>query len=211
MKIVFATHNLHKFEEAKLIFLKECPEIELISLRELDIDKKIEEPIEDGSSFLENALIKAKYYNLKLNLPVISDDSGLVVDELNGAPGIFSARYSVGTSFEQEKIDKGNINKLLHEMKNVANRKAHFACSMYFYDGNNSINSYGEVNGEIDYFEKGKDGFGYDPIFIVDKYGLTFGELDPSIKNTISHRANAIKEMAKKLKILFNSQLKNPK
>lgn len=200
MKIVFATRNKHKYEEAKLIFKKECPFIELISLNEIDKERKIEEPIEDGKSFFENALIKAKYYYQKLNLPVISDDSGLVVDVLDGAPGIFSARFSIGTPFEQEKIDKGNIDRLLSEMENKSNRDAHFACSVVYYDGYETLEGYGKVLGKIDTCERGNCGFGYDPIFIVNGYDLTFGELEQSIKNAISHRANAIKKLSEKLK-----------
>lgn len=199
MKIVFATYNQHKFEEAKLIFEKECPNIELISLNNFE---KISEPIEDGKSFRENAIIKAKYYYSKINLPLISDDSGLVVDALGGAPGIFSARYSINTKFEQERVDKGNIERLLFEMEKIDNRTAHFACSTIYFDGKNVIEGYGQVNGEIARSTKGNDGFGYDPIFIVDGYNQTFGELDSNIKNDISHRANAIKELSIKLKTI---------
>lgn len=196
MKILFASHNYDKYIEAKEIFKKNLPDLNLISLNDLKHNNLFLEPIENGKTFFDNALIKAKYYYSIYNVPVISDDSGLVVEALNGEPGIYSARYSQNTNFES------NMDRLLFEMQNKTNRKAFFACSLVYFDGVNTLEGKGKIDGKIAYSKKGSNGFGYDPIFIVNEYNLTFAQMEQNVKSKISHRAKAIKDLAYKLKNL---------
>lgn len=196
MKILFASHNYDKYIEAKEIFTKILPDLNLISLNDLKHNNLFLEPIENGKTFFDNALIKAKYYYSIYNVPVISDDSGLVVEALNGEPGIYSARYSQNTSFET------NMDRLLSEMQNKTNRKAFFTCSLVYYDGVKTLEGNGKIDGKIAYSKKGSNGFGYDPIFIVNEYNLTFAQMEQNVKSKISHRAKAIKDLANKLKNL---------
>lgn len=192
MKILIATKNNHKVRE--LNEMLNLPNIELFSMSDLNINLDI---IEDGKTFEENALIKAialyKYLNDD-SYTVIADDSGLCVDYLNGAPGIFSARYSGGG-------DEENNRKLLDELKNVPNNKrtAHFSCVIALVDKNGSKTFEGTCNGIIAHKEIGNNKFGYDPIFIYPDANCTFGEMPTSEKNKISHRANAVFKLKKYL------------
>lgn len=200
MKILFGTRNKNKAIEAKAIFKEIAPFVELISLDEIDPERLIPEPIEDGKSFYENSLIKAKYYFEQTNFPTLCDDSGICVDALNGAPGIFSARFSVGTNYQGETVDKANNVMLLDLMKEHDNKNAHYACEMVYYDGEKIINGYGEMKGLILEEEIGNGGFGYDPLFYIPEYKMSLGELPAAIKNTISHRYFALCDVAKKIK-----------
>lgn len=199
MQIMLGTRNKNKVKEVKAIFENIVPNVQIISLDEIDPNRLIEEPIEDGQSFYENSLIKAKYYFEKTQLPTICDDSGILVDALGGKPGIYSARFSLGTKYELPNVDKSNNMMLLDLMINEDNRNGHYACEMVFYDGINIISGYGELNGTVLYEEQGDGGFGYDPLFYIPEYECSLGELDASIKNKISHRFNAIKNIADKL------------
>ena len=199
MQIILGTRNKNKVKEVKAIFKNIVPNVQIISLDEIDPNRLIEEPIEDGQTFYENSLIKAKYYFEKTQLPTICDDSGIVVDALGGKPGIYSARFSLGTKYELPNVDKSNNIMLLDLMTNEDNRNGHYACEMVFYDGINIISGYGELNGTVLYEEQGNGGFGYDPLFYIPEYECSLGELDASIKNKISHRFNAIKNIADKL------------
>ncbi|MBU1143059.1 MAG: RdgB/HAM1 family non-canonical purine NTP pyrophosphatase [Firmicutes bacterium] len=182
IEILIASQNQHKIKELKNILSH--TEIKLITLMDLNDHEDV---VEDGESFFENALIKAKYFANKHNKITISDDSGLVVDALDGRPGIYSARYS-------GKGDYENNLKVLCEMENVENRKAHFVCEIVLCYPNGVYKSYrGEVHGFIANEIKGEYGFGYDSIFYMPEYQMTFGQLDALIKNRISHRANALK------------------
>ena len=182
MKILFGTRNKNKAIEAKAIFNEISPELELISLDEIDPNRLIDEPIEDGISFYENALIKAKYYFDKVKLPTICDDSGICVDALDGKPGIFSARFSKGTIYEEDNINRSNNKMLLDLMKEKNNRKAHYTCEMVFYDSINIINGTGILNGLVLFEETGQNGFGYDPLFYIEEYKMSLGELDEKTK-----------------------------
>lgn len=199
MQIILGTRNKNKVKEVKAIFENIVPNVQIISLDEIDPNRLIEEPIEDGQSFYENSLIKAKYYFEKTQLPTICDDSGIVVDALGGKPGIYSARFSLGTKYELPNVDKSNNIMLLDLMINEDNRNGHYACEMVFYDGINIISGSGELNGTVLYEEQGNGGFGYDPLFYIPEYKCSLGELDASIKNKISHRFKAIKNIADKL------------
>jgi len=194
MKMTAATNNGHKLEEIKAI-LKDR-DIEIESMAEAGLAIEIEE---SGSTFVENALIKAREVFRLTGEAAIADDSGLEVFALQGQPGVKSARYSGETGADK---DKKNNEKLKEAMKGIPDehRGARF-CSVIaavFPDGR-EITAEGFVYGRIGYEEKGSNGFGYDPLFIVDGYGRTMAELDSAEKNRISHRANALKEFVKKL------------
>ncbi len=189
-KILIATKNKGKLNDIKEIF-KEL-DVEIISL--LDFDEVIEIE-ETGSSFEENAQIKARACFEKYEIPSIGDDSGLIVDQLNGAPGIYSARYA-----SENATDEQNNQKLIDELKRFPEpHRAKFVCVASYYDGNKFINSYGEINGRIIPEIRGSNGFGYDPMFIPNGFYKTFGEFSIEDKNKISHRSVAFKKLYKKL------------
>ena len=188
IKIILATSNPHKLEEIKAINTN--PEIVF------DVVKENFNPDENGSTFKENALIKAKEAAKITKTYCLADDSGLCVNALEGLPGIHSARYA---KTQQEKI-----NKLLNELKMVPYdyRGAHFICSMVLVDNEGNPVHYeeGRIYGYIDDTPKGANGFGYDPVFFVPEYNKTIAQLPEEIKNNISHRANALKPMLEWIK-----------
>jgi len=181
-KIIFASKNEGKVKEVKDI-LKDM-KINIVSLSDIDFNGDI---IESGSTFEDNAKIKAEEIFDKYKMPVIADDSGLVVEILNGEPGIFSARYSGDPA-----TDEQNNYFLLDKLKSLPEPyKAKFVCAAVYYDGNEFQTSIGEVNGKIISELRGKRGFGYDPLFIPDGFNETMGELEDDIKYKISHRYQA--------------------
>lgn len=187
-KLVVASNNAHKISEIKDILSK--LNIEVVSLREANIDVDVEE---DGVTFVENAYKKAQviFDMLKGGAMVLADDSGIAVDVLDGAPGVFSARFA-----GEHGNDKKNNEKLLKLMEGKQNRKAKFVCAMVlFINKNTVIKVQGEVHGVVAEELKGYEGFGYDPVFYIPQYGKTFGELSSTIKNTISHRAQALSKL----------------
>ena len=188
MKIVFATGNPHKLEEINAI--SKGSEIEFI------LPPEGFDPIEDGDTFEENSYKKAKEANRVSGMMSLADDSGLCVDALNGAPGLYSARYA-GT--QQEKIDK-----ILKELDGETNRKAKFVCVMTLLDADGNILhvSRGECHGSIALSQSGKNGFGFDPVFIVEGGDLTMADLSEDEKNSISHRSRALREMLSFIKKL---------
>ncbi len=188
-KILIATQNKGKIEEFKSIF-KEL-NIEVISLSDIDDTIDI---IEDGTTFEENALIKATYLNKLLNIPVISDDSGLEVEALDNKPGIYSARYA-----GEQKSDIDNNYKLLEELKEHTNKNAKFVCVIAYVSNSITKTFRGELKGEIINEFRGENGFGYDPIFYIKELDKTLAQLDRSTKNTISHRKLAIEKFIKEL------------
>lgn len=189
-KIVLASNNKHKLIEVKEIL--NPLGFECLSLSDIGFNEEI---IEDGLTFSENAMIKAKAVRKVTNLPVIADDSGLSVDILNGEPGVHSHRYSGEAATDKENRDKliSVLSKLLPPYK------AHFTSSIAYIDDKRSFVKEGYVYGEIILEEKGNNGFGYDPIFYLEEYKKTMAEVDPSIKNSISHRHNALMEFVKEL------------
>ena len=197
MKIVVATHNKDKFKE--LHYGLSSLDIELISLYEFP---EIKEIIEDGKTLKDNALIKARTVHKITSLPTISDDTGLEVDALNGAPGVFTARYA-GENCSY--LD--NVNKMLEEMKNVPKNKrgATFKTVMAYVDDNVELTSEGIVQGTVTRTKKGVAGFGYDPIFYVPDLGKTFAEMKIEEKNSVSHRSRAIKALKANLVTYFNA------
>ena len=195
MKIVLASSNKHKIAELRAILSRvlDMPELEVITISEAGIDTEIEE---NGDSFDENALIKARVA-ASTGMIGVADDSGLVVNALNGEPGIYSARYA-----GEHGNDIANNNKLLENLKDKKDRSAYFACSIacVFPDGSEPIVVQGKIDGEILNSPRGEGGFGYDPLFWVDSLGKTLAEVEPSVKNSISHRANALVKFSHEFK-----------
>lgn len=186
IKIVLATGNLHKLQEINEITKNEG--IEFI------LPPDTFNPIENGKTFEQNSLIKAKEASRASGQIALADDSGLCVEALNGEPGIHSARYD---STPQKRIDK-----LLKNLAHSDNRKAKFVCVMTLTDkdGNVLNQEIGECHGQIAHTQSGTNGFGYDPVFIVDDYGITMAQMSEELKNTISHRANALSKMIRFIK-----------
>lgn len=187
MKIIIATHNKHKLQEMSRILSPMGYEV--VTDRDLGIE--LTDAEENGETFLDNARIKAESGCRESGLPCIADDSGLCVDALGGAPGVFSARYS-GVHGD----DDGNNRKLLKELEGVPTEKrtAHFACAICvsFPDGS-EITATGKCEGYIGYEKKGENGFGYDPLFMVE--GRSLAEMTAEEKDAISHRGNALKAL----------------
>ena len=184
-KIILASNNPNKLIEFRAIFTNH----NIISLSDIGFNKDIPET---GSTLEDNALIKVREIFKLTNAICISDDTGLEVEALNGAPGVFSARYAGEPSNATE-----NIKKLLNELKkkNTINRSAKFRTVIAYKDSNQELLFEGIVEGSISLAPKGTSGFGYDPIFLPNDYKLTFAEMSIDIKNNISHRANAIKKL----------------
>ena len=184
MKLIFASSNKNKFIEVEKIVPKN---IKLGNLIELNF---FEEIPENEDTIEGNATFKANYINSKFNVNVFADDTGLEVQALDGKPGVHSARYA-GNECNSEK----NITKLLKELKNIKNRKARFKTIIALVLNKKSYQFEGIINGEILLSKKGKNGFGYDPIFKPDGYQKSFAELSIDVKNKISHRALAINKL----------------
>lgn len=190
MKFVLASHNKKKLQEMREIL--DSLGVEIISQSELGLDL---EPEENGETFEENSLIKAKAVMEASGLPAIADDSGFCVDALNGAPGVYSARYGGPGLTDAEK------NRLiLGAMSGQFPRTCRFVCCITccFPDGG-VLTSRGECVGTVAFTPMGEGGFGYDPIFFVPGLKKTFAQLSPEEKNAISHRGNAIRDFAAKL------------
>ena len=184
MKLVFATNNQHKLEEARQIA---ADGIEILSLSDIGCHESIPE---DYDTIEENSLQKARYIRDKYGYACFSDDTGLFVDALGGAPGVYSARYA-----GPDCSPADNIAKLLAELRGVANRKACFRTVATLCDDNGDIQVEGRVDGEIATDEAGTEGFGYDPIFIASETGTRFAEMSADQKNAISHRGRALRKL----------------
>lgn len=193
-KIIFASFNKNKVKEVQGML--DLNEITLLSLSDIH-GQHIPEAIEDGNSFDENALIKARHYYNILNLPVISDDSGLVVPALNNEPGIYSARYSGPNA-----TDKTNNDLLIKNLKDFSTdmRSAFFQAVVVYKDDAQEKIFIGKCDGIIASKPKGDFGFGYDPLFFIPELGKTYGELTIKEKSKISHRGRAIEGLKEFLK-----------
>ena len=189
MKIVFATNNKHKLEEIKDILGKD---FEIVSLAEIGCHEDIPET---GLTLEENARQKSTYIVEHYNHDCFADDTGLEVDVLNGEPGVHSARYAEGTDHDSE----ANMRKLLSKMSNVKDRTARFRTVISLIINGVEHQFEGRVEGRIATEKHGKEGFGYDPIFIPEGYNKSFAELGEEVKNQISHRARAVKKLAEYL------------
>tara|TARA_B100001250_G_scaffold101620_1_gene85501 strand:- start:1003 stop:1605 length:603 start_codon:yes stop_codon:yes gene_type:complete len=191
-KIVLATHNLDKQAEMNNV-LSELG-LDLLTLNQFP---EIGEIQETGTTLLENSFIKARTVFKMTGLPSLADDTGLEVDALNGAPGVFSSRYA-GENVSYEE----NVNKILDDLKDVPPEKrgARFKTVISFVTSSTELSTDGHLRGVITTEQKGLNGFGYDPVFLVNDIGRTLAEISPSIKNEISHRAIALKKMKEIIK-----------
>lgn len=191
MRLVIASNNAHKLIEMKAILGGFFDEI--VSLREAGIEH---ETVEDGTTFMENAEKKAREIAELSGCCAIADDSGLCVDALDGAPGIYSARFC-----GRHGDDKANNELLLQRLDGVSDRKAHYTCAIVLaYPNGRTVKAEDYLYGEIAYEEKGTYGFGYDPLFYLPEYDCTSAELLPEEKNRISHRAKALHALIEELK-----------
>lgn len=188
IKIALGTTNPHKLEEINAMLKEIHPDSVEFVLVKGNFD-----PIENGKTFEENSYIKAAEAAKIMGIPALADDTGLCVDALNGRPGLYSARYAPD---QQSKIKK-----LLGEMENIEKdkRTAHFVCTMTLVapDGSKLHTSVGKINGNITYAPSGEHGFGYDPLFFIPELNKTMADMTLEEKNTLSHRARALKPMVK--------------
>ena len=189
MKLVLATHNAHKVKEVAAILEPLVPGLELLGYEG-------PEPIEDGSSFLENSLIKARAAFSHTGITSIADDSGLAIEIMGGSPGIFSARWS------GDKDDEKNRNLVLAQLRDVpaGNRAASFVCTISLVGESGEVSFTGVLPGHIKASASGTNGFGYDPIFIPEGFEVSSAELEPEVKNSISHRSMALSQLASYLR-----------
>ena len=189
MKLVLATHNAHKVKEVAAILEALVPGLELLGYEG-------PEPVEDGSSFLENSLIKARAAFLHTGMTSIADDSGLAIEIIGGSPGIFSARWS------GEKDDEKNRDLVLAQLRDVpvGNRAASFVCTISLVGESGEVSFTGVLPGHIKASASGTNGFGYDPIFIPEGFEVSSAELEPEVKNSISHRSMALSQLASYLR-----------
>lgn len=189
MKLLIASNNQHKIDEIKQIFGNKFEQI--LSLSEAGI---VCDPEENGKTFLDNALIKVRAVAKLTDMPVLGDDTGLCVDALNGAPGVHSARFA------GDHDNAKNRAKLLYELQDETNRKAHFSTAVaLLYPDGRLVTAEGRVDGEILHAEVGTNGFGYDSLFYCNEIGKTFAEATAEEKNAVSHRGRALQELAEKL------------
>ena len=192
MKIVLASQNKKKIAELRTILGEVLPELEVLSLADVGIEGDI---VEDGDTFEANALIKARAAAASGYIGV-GDDSGLCVEALGGAPGVYSARYA-----GEHGDDEANLDLVLENMKGKTDRRAAFVCviACAFPDGSEPIICHGRVDGELLEARDGEGGFGYDPIFYYPPFGKSFGVVSAEDKNTVSHRGRALQALKEKL------------
>ena len=194
MKVVVATHNAHKVSEIRSAL--DFPGWEFVALDEVG---DYPEPVEDGETFEDNARIKARAARAATGMPAVADDSGLVVDALDGRPGVYSSRYA-----GPDANDGENNKLLLRELDGVPaeKRTARFVSTLVFIDeaGEETV-ARGTVEGTIGFAERGTEGFGYDPLFFPDVFGgtRTMAEVSMAEKNMVSHRGNALRDLKTKL------------
>ncbi len=183
-KLVFATNNAHKLEEIRAIL---GDEIEILSLKDIHCDADIPET---ADTLEGNAALKAEYVYRNYGMDCFADDTGLEVEALGGAPGVYSARYA-GSSHDSE----ANMKKLLAELNGVTNRKAQFRTAICLIEKGEKHLFEGIVKGAIIEARRGNSGFGYDPVFVPEGYAETFAEMGNDEKNKISHRARAVQQL----------------
>lgn len=193
MKLIIASNNAHKIHEIKTILAGKFDSV--LSLREAGV---IHETVEDGRTFAENALKKAREIAAITGEAVLADDSGLCVDALGGAPGVFSARYAC--EGREHSTDEENNRLLLKNLSSCDDRNAHFACviALVYPDGKEILGT-GFMHGHLINEYRGNGGFGYDPLFIPNGESRTVAEMSDTEKNAISHRGNALKDLLSKI------------
>ncbi len=194
-KFVLATHNPGKLAEMKAIL--SGLGVEVVSPAEAGVEVDVEET---GTTFAENAMLKARAICAAAGLPAIADDSGLCVDALNGGPGVYSARYG-GEGLD----DAGRRRLLLQNLRGQTTRAAHFTCAVACaFPNGDTLEAEGRCDGAIAFAPLGEGGFGYDPVFLIPEKGKTFGQISPEEKSKISHRGKALAAFAEKLKAYLN-------
>lgn len=181
-RLLFASANAHKISE--IASLMTNLNLQIVGLKELGVEEEI---IENGVSLIENAVIKARYLFNRFGINCFADDTGLEVEALGGAPGVYSARYA-----GEPKNDQNNVAKLLKEMASMDNRAAQFTTVICYINRGEVHTFEGVVKGMIAREPRGQGGFGYDPVFIPEYNSLTFAQMDALSKNTSSHRARAM-------------------
>jgi XTP/dITP diphosphohydrolase len=187
-RLVIASNNAHKIREIKAILGER---FDIVSMAEAGLNMEVEET---GETFEQNAVLKAQAVAKAAGCRALADDSGICADALGGAPGVCSARWSGGD-------DEANNQKLLRELEGKADRRAHYACAMALVSPDGSVlTAEGRCDGSIGFAPKGKRGFGYDPLFIVDGYGCMMAELPDDVKNGISHRKRALEALVLKMR-----------
>lgn len=204
MKLLVATTNPGKISELRSMIERAQVGVEAVGLSDVG---DFTEVVEDGESFAENARKKAVGYSKQSGLWTVADDSGLVVDALDGKPGVKSARFSGEKSDDRSLIDHKNIAKVLELMKDVPfeKRTARFVCSLCLADGDKVLlETNGICEGIITEAEKGENGFGYDPVMYIPGHGKTMGEMSAEEKNSISHRGKALRRLADKLAVIMD-------
>jgi len=191
MELVFATNNLNKLKEVQALIPSS---IKLISLKDIGCFEDIPET---QNTIEGNAIQKAEYIKKHYGYDCFADDTGLEVEALHGAPGVYSARYA-----GEQRDTHDNMNKLLDELANTENRNAQFKTVVALYLNNNLQTFNGICKGRITKTKHGKKGFGYDPIFKPNDYGMTFAEMDLNVKNVIGHRGKAVSKLVDFLKTI---------
>ena len=196
MKLLIASNNQHKVEEIKAVLCGKFDEITSLSEEGIDCD-----PVENGKTFLENALIKARAVARLTDKAVLADDTGLCVNALNGQPGVHSARYASEFPFVEHGHDSAaNRRKLLAELHDATDRSAYFqTVVVLLYPNGKTITGEGKVYGHIIEHEQGDNGFGYDSIFYSDELHKTFAEATTTEKLTVSHRSRALRDLLNKI------------
>lgn len=201
MKMVFASSNAHKVREVREILTGALGfEVELLGLKDIGFTGDI---VEDGDSFEENSMIKARAVRDFCSLPTLADDSGLCVDALGGAPGIYSARYAASSHDSGNSSDEDNTALLLKNVRDKADRSAAYVCAVSFAGDGVSFTVTGDCRGRIIDDRRGGGGFGYDPVFYMDEFGATLAQVTEEQKNSVSHRGKAVRLAAKLLNALY--------
>ncbi len=184
LQLVFASNNNNKIKEIQQLV---PTDIQILSLKDIGCEADIPET---ADTIEGNAILKANYVTEHYGYPCFADDSGLEIDALNGAPGVYSARYA-----GSQRNDDDNMNKVLEKLQNETNRKANFKTVIALNMNGEQHLFTGIINGEIIHEKRGTNGFGYDPVFVADGYQKTFAELTMEEKSTISHRGKAVKQL----------------
>lgn len=196
--MLIATRSGGKLRELRALFAEHGRAV--IDLCEAGVVERPEEDaLEIYDTFEDNALAKARYFFRLAEMPVVADDSGLVVAALNGAPGVLSKRWSGRTDLSGQALDDENNRLLQERLRGIEDRQAHYVCAAAYVDGRREIVRRGEVHGRIVEIPSGSGGFGYDPYFYADELGRTFGDASVTEKQSISHRARAFRSLLESL------------
>ena len=203
--MLLATRSAGKLRELRPLF--ESRGIRVLDLDEANVAPDPEEDaVEAFTTFEENAAAKARYFFMRTGLATVADDSGLAVDALGGAPGVLSKRWSGRTDLHGQALDDENNRMLQRALGDVANRRARYVCAAAYQDEQWMIVERGEVMGAITDLPRGDEGFGYDPYFLADELGCTFGEASREVKEAVSHRGRAFRLLLEQLARLATAQ-----